>query len=166
MFDPIMKKIHEYSTLFMNNNMNKAIIDRLSSDNNIIQHIIVKYKQENNIMNYKIPIEDYQRYVNSLDIKLKFNDQCFYDELHDYLIQTEFNVSVSYDITSAIFPNTKDYVITTLSVVESNFENEFFLRLVMKNCNELKSDFKTSYKKSINEVKWKYPTMSNVKKND
>ena len=111
----------------------------------------------------KIPIEYYQRYVNSLDIKLKYNDQCFYDVFHYYLNQTEFNVSVSYDITSAIFPTTEAYVIPTLSVVKRNYENEFFLRLVMKKCNELKFDFKTSYNQSSNEVKWNNPTITNVK---
>ena len=69
----------------------------------IIQYIIVKYKQENNIMNKKNPIQDYQRYVNSLNIKLKYNDQRFYDVLHDYLIQIDYNVKNSYEITSAIF---------------------------------------------------------------
>ena len=54
--DPIMQNIHEYSKLFMNNNMNKAIIKKLSAENNIIQYIIVKYKQENNIMNKKIQL--------------------------------------------------------------------------------------------------------------
>ena len=100
--------------------------------------------------------------MNSLDIKLKYNDQCFYDVFHDYLNQTEFNVSVSYDITSAIFPTTEAYVIPTLSVVKRNYENEFFLRRVMKKCNELKFDFKTSYNQPINEVKGKNPTITNV----
>ena len=45
-----MKNIHEYSKLFMNNNINKAIIKKISSENNIIQYITVKYKQENNII--------------------------------------------------------------------------------------------------------------------
>ena len=96
-------------------------------------------------MNKKIPIEYYQRYVNSLDIKLKYNDQCFYDVLHDYLNQTEFNVTNFYEITSAIFPITP--------VLKINYENEFFIRMVMKKCNELKVDIKTSYYQSINEVK-------------
>lgn len=54
--DSLMKNIHEYSKLFMNNNMNKAIIEKLSSENNIIQYIIVKYKQEKNIMNKKFQL--------------------------------------------------------------------------------------------------------------
>ena len=54
-------------------------------------------------MNQKIPIQDYQTYVNSLNIELKYNDQRFYDVLHDYLIQIDYNVKNSYEITSAIF---------------------------------------------------------------
>lgn len=102
--------------------------------------------------------------MNNLDIKLKYNDQCFYDVLHDYLNQTEFNVTESYEITSAIFPTTEAYVIPTISVVKRNYENEFFIRMVMKKCNELKFDIKTSYNQSINEVKWKNPTIILVKK--
>ena len=112
--------IHDYSILFKKNIMNKQIIERLSSEINIIQYIVVKYKQENNIMNQKIPIQDYQRYVNSLNIKLKYNVQRFYDALHDCLIQTEYNVKHSYEITSAIFPIPEGYVIPTMAVVERN----------------------------------------------
>ena len=46
--------------------------------------------------------------------------------------------------------------------LKRNYKNEFFLRLVMKKCNELKFDFKSSYKQSSNEVKWKNPTITNV----
>ena len=70
----------------------------------------------------------------------------------------------SYEITSAIFPITEGYIIPTISVVKRNYENEFFIRMVIKKCNKLKVDIKTSYCQSINEVKWKNPTIANVKK--
>ena len=154
--------IHDYSILFKKNIMNKQIIERLSSEINIIQYIVVKYKQENNIMNQKIPIQDYQTYVNSLNIELKYNDQRFYDVLHDYLIQIDYNVKNSYETTSAIFSNPEGYVTPTMAAVERNYGNEFLIRMVIQKRNELKVHIKTSYSLSIKEVSWKYPSFINV----
>ena len=53
-----------------------------------------------------------------------------------------------------------------MAVVERNYGNEFLIRMVIQKRNELKVDIKTSYSLSIKEVSWKYPSFTNVKKND
>ena len=90
----------------------------------------------------------------------------FYDEIHEPLIQIEFNVKMAYVITEVILSDTENYVIPTEDDVLHNFPDEFFVRKVIKKCNELKIDYKISYYQSKKEVTWKSPSLDQVKKND